>query len=306
MTSPRTLRLGILDLGAAFEDMGTGERIAETVRLARRAEELGFERYWLSEHHTPSTVLVAPEVVLGLLSGATSQIKIGSAGVLLRYYSPLKIIEVYLTLAAMAGPRVELGVCYGPGVPDDLLALSYASGNEAELSPESFQAKVDSLVGYARLAGRPGAASGPLPLGVAPPPIWVLGSGSRSLELAARNGASFGFMCFYPDAHDYGPRLMAQFLRARDVRPDRQAAQGAVIALSVNCAATDAAAEAAERLQLERGMMPSNIVGSPDRCIEAIHRCAKLYGVVDVVVACASPHVEDHLLLMEGVQRAAA
>ncbi|MGO9819628.1 MAG: MsnO8 family LLM class oxidoreductase [Solirubrobacteraceae bacterium] len=282
------MRLGVLDLGRELEGSDSAERVQQTIELARLAEENGFSRYWVAEHHVEGTTLAAPEVILGVVAASTMTIRVGSGGVLLRYYSPLKVAEVYLTLAAAFPGRVELGVCRGPGVPDERTALALVSDNVAELTDENYALKLDELFAF---LDRNGSSRIPRarPRDVATPPVWVLGSGSRSVEQAVQHRSRYGFMCFFPGSEQLGPQLVGQYLA--DVRAPED--EGPLIAVTVVCAETDKKARRLHDSLLASGYLASNVVGDRRHCVRALEEMAASFGAKDVLVACSSPRFTD-------------
>ena len=264
---PDRMRLGVLDLGRELEGSDSAERVQQTIELARLAEENGFSRYWVAEHHVEGTTLAAPEVILGVVAASTMTIRVGSGGVLLRYYSPLKVAEVYLTLAAAFPGRVELGVCRGPGVPDERTALALVSDNVAELTDENYALKLDELFAF---LDRNGSSRIPRarPRDVATPPVWVLGSGSRSVEQAVQHRSRYGFMCFFPGSEQLGPQLVGQYLA--DVRAPED--EGPLIAVTVVCAETDKKARRLHDSLLASGYLASNVVGDRRHCVRRLRK----------------------------------
>src|SRR5689334_13898092 len=113
---PRGLRLSVLDQSVACAGRGQDAAIRQTVELAEHCERLGYERFWLSEHHSlPTIVGTAPEVLMAAIAVRTSRIRIGSAGVMLPHYSAFKVAEQFRVLDALAPGRIDLGVGRAPG-----------------------------------------------------------------------------------------------------------------------------------------------------------------------------------------------
>lgn len=109
-------KLGILDQSPIFSEETTEEALEATVQLAQKAEEWGYNRFWVSEHHQSLDLAgSSPEVLIPYLLAKTSSIKIGSGGVMLQHYSPYKVAENFKVLSALAPERVELGVGKAPG-----------------------------------------------------------------------------------------------------------------------------------------------------------------------------------------------
>src|SRR5579862_4375941 len=106
---PDDLSLGILDFGYDGRDNRLESRLAFTLSLARMADECGYSRFWFTEHHTESLYIACPEVVMAAIAANTRRIRVGSAGILLHYYSPFKVAEVFHTLSSLFPDRIDLG-----------------------------------------------------------------------------------------------------------------------------------------------------------------------------------------------------
>jgi luciferase family oxidoreductase group 1 len=237
----KRLALGVLDQVPVPEGSNATESVQETLALARVAERLGYRRYWLAEHHdTTSLASTAPEVLVAAVAAATSAIRVGSGGVLLPYYSPLKVAEAFLTLHALHPDRIDLGVGRaagtGPLAEAALLASGGASGDR------HFPEHLAELLGFldGNLAtDHPWAGVRAMPEGPGSPDVWLLGSSSFSSACAASFGLPFAFAHFITPA--YGPQLVAGYRRR--FRPGVVAEPRVVVAVSAVCAETDAEAE---------------------------------------------------------------
>ncbi|MFN7985153.1 MAG: MsnO8 family LLM class oxidoreductase, partial [Vicinamibacterales bacterium] len=110
------LALSVLDQSPISQGQSAGDALRNSIDLARRAERLGYTRYWVAEHHATSMLACAsPEALLGPIGQATSRIRIGSGGVMLPHYSALKVTETFHMLAALYPERVDLGIGRAPG-----------------------------------------------------------------------------------------------------------------------------------------------------------------------------------------------
>lgn len=277
--------IGLLDLGKHYDGVATTDRIAATMRLAQAAEVAGAGRFWLAEHHVRDVALHAPEVILPLVAAATDQIRVGAAGVLLRYYSPLKVWETYCTLAAACPDRVDLGVVRGPGVADNEVARQLVWGNETELTPESFNEKVRELH---RLPEQVPGPSGVLPSDPKPA-LWLLGSGPSSAVLAAELRTSYGYMCFVPAALELAAQTLSLLGQPRP---------RVVLALSVACAASSALGHTIDEACVRRGFLRANVAGSTKECAERLLELVAPYAPDEVLVSCFSPRREDQFALI--------
>src|SRR5665213_1643194 len=105
------VRLSVLDQSPIAEGSTAGDALRNTIDLARWAEQLGYQRYWLAEHHgTPGLADASPEVMVGPVAAATSRLHVGTGGVMLPHYSPLKVAETFSMLSALFPGRIDLGL----------------------------------------------------------------------------------------------------------------------------------------------------------------------------------------------------
>ncbi|MDQ4068559.1 MAG: MsnO8 family LLM class oxidoreductase, partial [Actinomycetota bacterium] len=229
------LALSVLDQVPVPAGSAAADALAETLALARAVEAMGYRRYWLAEHHgTRSLASTAPEILVGAVAGCTSTIRVGSGGVLLSHYSPLKVAEVFRTLAVLHPGRIDLGVGRHPG--GDAVteaALQYLPGVPSD---ERYVDKVVDLLGFLsdRLEpGHPFEQVPAMPDGVPAPPVWLLGSSSHSGAVAAYLGLPFAFAHFITPA--FGPQVLHAYRRG--FQPSAHAsAPRALVAAGVMCA----------------------------------------------------------------------
>jgi len=189
----------ILDLAPVTEGGDAAQTFRNTLDLARHAEELGYRRYWLAEHHNmPGIASAATAVLIGHVAGGTSRIRVGAGGIMLPNHSPLQVAEAFGTLASLYPGRIDLGLGRAPGT-DQATAKAlrrYFS------SAEAFPRDVAELLGYFAPAV-PGQAVRAVPGAGVEVPVWLLGSSLFSATLAARLGLPFAFAShFAPDAMD--------------------------------------------------------------------------------------------------------
>src|SRR5947208_16650582 len=132
-------RLSVLDQSPGRSGAPPAEAIRGTLALARRCDELGYTRYWLAEHHsTPALAGSAPEVLIGQVAAVTSGIRVGSGGVMLQHYSPLKVAESFRVLETLYPGRIDLGIGRAPG-SDQLTARPLGGSGTPEFFPPQGQ-----------------------------------------------------------------------------------------------------------------------------------------------------------------------
>jgi luciferase family oxidoreductase group 1 len=188
-------RLSVLDQSVAIQGRGEDAAIRDTLALAEHCEALGYERFWLSEHHgLPTIVGSAPEILMAAIAARTRHIRIGSAGVMLPHYSALKVAEQFRVLEALAPGRIDLGVGRAPGGD---MRVAQALNPNAYGAAEHFPEQVRDLQAWTALPAHRGITAHPL--GPHAPEVWILGSSDYGAQLAAHFGLPYAFAYFFTD-----------------------------------------------------------------------------------------------------------
>jgi luciferase family oxidoreductase group 1 len=195
------LRLSVLDQSIAVVGRPHGAAIRDTIALAKLCEELGYDRFWLSEHHSNETIVgTAPEILIAAIAAVTSRIRVGSAGVMLPHYSAFKVAEQFRVLDAIAPGRIDLGLGRAPGSDG---RTAFALNPLADQRPAQFPADVRDLMAWVAGAalpdGHPFSAVRAYPAGETVPEIWVLGSSDYGAQVAAHFGLPYAFAWFFAD-----------------------------------------------------------------------------------------------------------
>ena len=198
------LRLSVLDQSVAPSGVPQALSISATLALAQRCEALGYHRFWVSEHHShPSIVGTAPEVLMAAIAACTSRIRIGSAGVMLPHYAPLKVAEQFRVLDALAPGRIDLGVGRAPGSDQRTAQLLNPDRHASENFPRQvmeLQAWVtEAVTGEGLPPGHPGHGVHAYPFSATAPTVWMLGSSDYGAQLAAHLGLPYAFAWFITD-----------------------------------------------------------------------------------------------------------
>jgi luciferase family oxidoreductase group 1 len=238
-----TLRISVLDQSPISEGSSAGDALRNSIDLARHAEALGYTRYWVAEHHgTAMLACAAPEVLLGPIATATARIRIGSGGVMLPHYSPLKVAETFSMLSALAPGRVDLGLGRAAGTdPRTTFALQR---DRRQAAPDDFPSQLVELTGYFDRTlppDHPFAKLVPLAGSEEKPELWLLGSSPQSAIWAADLGLPYAFADFISPG---GEAIVGSY-RDRFIPSAHHPAPRGIVALWALCAETD---EEAERL----------------------------------------------------------
>jgi luciferase family oxidoreductase group 1 len=245
--------LGVLDQSPIAEGGTPAQALHNSLDLAELADRLGYHRYWVAEHHaTPALACAAPEILIGAIASRTQRIRVGSGGVMLPHYSPLKVAETFSSLSGLHPERIDLGLGRAPGTdPMTMLALQR---DRRHAPGDDFIEQLVELLGllegrlppnhpFARHAGTlPGLPERPEP--------WLLGSSPQSALWAAELGLPYSFADFI---NPQGAAIAADY-RGRFVDSERLAAPLVSVGVIAICADTE---EEAERLAASSRMMLS-------------------------------------------------
>ena len=193
------MKLSVVDQSPVSAGHTTAEALHNTIELARLADELGYNRYWIAEHHaTAAFASPAPEVLIARVAAETSSIRIGSGGVMLPHYSPMKVVEQFKVLHALYPDRIDLGIGRAPGgSPLDSFALR--RDRDHQPTEDDFPRQLMELLAFMNHGFRPDHPfhridlSPEMPGG---PEVWMLGSSMWSAAAAAQVGLPYAFAHF--------------------------------------------------------------------------------------------------------------
>ncbi len=196
--------LSMLDLATVREGRSVADALQTSVQTAQHAESLGFNRYWLAEHHNMSGIASsATAVLIGHIAGQTNTMRVGSGGVMLPNHAPLVVAEAFGTLAELYPNRIDLGLGRAPGTDQNTMrALRRNRLNSAEDFPNDvseLQQLLASPTPGQTITATPGAGTNV--------PIWLLGSSLFSAQMAGERGLPYSF------ASHFAPRMLLQALQ---------------------------------------------------------------------------------------------
>lgn len=306
------MRLNVLDQSPIPEGSSAGDALRNTIDLACAAERLGYQRYWLAEHHgTPGLACASPEVMVGPIASATSRLHVGTGGIMLPHYSPLKVAETFSMLSGLFPGRIDLGLGRAPGTSS---GIAYAlQRDRRQAAPDDFYEQLVELLGY--LENR-GPSSGPFrqlaALHFASPEPWLLGSSPQSGIWAAELGLPYVFADFI----NPNGEAIAEYYREHFEPSARLQAPHVGVAAWAICAETDEEAlrlsssmrmlflklyrgqlipvpsvEKAEAFLAAEGVAPETlpvgrriIVGTPEKVRAMLEEVAADYGAEELFV----------------------
>ncbi|MGD8108301.1 luciferase-like monooxygenase [Pantoea sp. FN0302] len=205
MSEKKSVPLSVLDLAPIPQGASPRDAFHASLALAQQAEELGFHRYWLAEHHNMTGIAsAATSVLIGYLAANTKTLRLGSGGIMLPNHAPLVIAEQFGTLESLYPGRIDLGLGRAPG--SDQRTMMALRRHQSPNMVDSFPEDVETLIAWfdAEKEAQPPVQPVPgLGLNI---PVWLLGSSLYSAQLAAKLGLPFAF------ASHFAPDLLFQAL----------------------------------------------------------------------------------------------
>jgi luciferase family oxidoreductase group 1 len=272
------MRLSVLDQSPISEGSTGADALHNTLDLAVLSDELGYHRYWVAEHHGgPMLASASPEALIGPIASATRTIRVGSGGVMLPHYSPLKVAETFTILAALYPDRIDLGL--GRAAGTDPMTTFALQRDRRQAAPDDFPQQLAELLAYfednlpddhpfqrlaATLPGRPDL-----------PDVWLLGSSPQSAIWAGELGLPYAFADFInPGGAEIARAYRDRFTPRRDLPAPKTA-----VAVWALAAPTDDEAEylaSSSRMTLtllRRGRLIP--VPPPEKAIEFLRREGK-------------------------------
>jgi luciferase family oxidoreductase group 1 len=314
MTAPKRVPLSVLDLATVREGHTSADALRGTVETAVAADQLGYSRFWVAEHHNmPAVASTSPPVLIGAIAAHTRDIRVGSGGVMLPNHMPFVVAEQFALLEALYPGRVDLGIGRAPGT--DQATAAALRGVSPYLTVEQFPDHLKTLLGLLgdervptdRLSATPAAESFP--------EVWMLGSSTYGAQIAAALGLPFcfayhfamssdvdGALRLYRDGYQPSPRfprpwvMVSASVLAAETTDEAQflAGPSRVMALSLRTGRLGpmVSPEAAAQRQLsdmDRAVLESlpgtQFAGATDEVITALEALADRTGADELMLA---------------------
>jgi luciferase family oxidoreductase group 1 len=310
-----SLRLGVLDQSPIADGSTGAQALRDTLDLARVADGCGYHRYWVAEHHGgPMLAGTSPEALIGAIAASTSRLRVGSGGVMLPHYSPLKVTETFSVLSGLFPGRIDLGIGRTDG-SDDPVTVFALRRDRNHPAPDDFGEQLIELLAY--LDGMPAdhlfaGLPAVLPGRPEQPEPWLLGSSPQSAVWGAELGLPYAFADFINPG---GGVEIAKLYRERFVASQRLHEPRLLVAVWALCAGDGAEAErlaSSARMASIRGRRgghgpvpsvetarrflarhaPSTgkrwVLGGPDGVRDALTAVAREYGTDELLLVCVT------------------
>lgn len=314
------IKLSVIDQAPVHNGQSQSEALRSSIELAKLCDQLGYFRYWIAEHHdTASYSSSCPEILISHIAQQTQNIRVGSGGVMLSHYSPLKVAETFRTLQALSPGRIDLGVGRAPGGTNKTSqALAFPNQpNDARLYPQMLSDLNNFLCDNFK-ANHQYSGVNATPIDAESPQLWTLGSSTGSVELAAELGLGF-VLALFIGTHERSTDIIRYY--KHKFRPNGKGFKKPQAILSVACICADSKEEAAylaapnmywkvmafrhgirenirspeDALNRYKKLSPSDkayyqetldtvITGSPSECKTHIEDLAKAYDVNEIML----------------------
>ena len=207
------LELSVVDQSPVRAGESAGQALRDTIALAVEVEKLGYQRYWLAEHHSlPNFAGTSPEILIGQVAAQTKTIRVGSGGIMLSHYSALKVAENFRMLGALYPGRIDLGIGRAPGSDQITAAALSFPGQPKEI--RHFPRQVVDLLGFLNNDLEDGHVFSGISAGPGEPEVpdvWLLGSRYESANMAAQLGLPFAYAHFFGIAVEEGPAIVENY-----------------------------------------------------------------------------------------------
>ncbi|MBT2287597.1 LLM class flavin-dependent oxidoreductase [Paenibacillus albidus] len=297
------LKLSVLDLVPVLEKANATFALEQAVELSQTAERLGYNRYWVAEHHDmPELACTSPEVLLAHIGAKTDRIRIGSGALLLPHYKPLKVVESFNLLASLYPGRVDLGMGRAPGGSAHVsMALSGNFLENVRQLQESLRGVTELLQGNFEFEGQRVSAR---PIPPVTPELWLLGTNIKSAAYAAEFGTGYVFGQFMSDVD--GEEVLHAY-REAFIPAQHSPIPRTMVAVGVVCADTEeeaqqlASANAAFLLKEYDTGEPSQfserklLVGTASNVKKRLEQLSLLYDVDEFIIVTMIPDYQKRL-----------
>ena len=287
------MKFGILDFGIHHNDSNSMSTISEIIELVQYCEEIGIDRYWLTEHHWDGLSWRNPEIIIALLAGHTEKIKIGVAGVLLTLTAPLRVANDYKLLANLFPGRIDLGFAKGLTSAEKCLELA---GPNYRAKHDDFNGRI-LKVGQMLLNELPSVTTLTYDDNTVPS-MWVLGAGFGNFDFAQQN--NFGFVLSLFHIPDDAPNFELNDETIEALKLKLQGKRGLCISISVFCSDNP---EHLEEMRIFRGGSALNIVGPQEEVIRLLKKMETELEIKELIIYNLGRNFNEKKFLLTALQK---
>lgn len=283
------MKYGILDFGSIANESNAISTIHETLELAQIADDMGFSRYWLSEHHEDGVAWKSPETVIALIAGYTKQIRVGAAGVLLALNSPLKVAQTYKLLDNLYDARIDLGLAKGSAEVEKIKEL--LDGGDFENNFKHYYERVNKIISFMSdedLKNTLPPKSGSVP------EVWILGTSGASIDYLISTQTNFSLSLFHQMQQIPSPDIIKALKEKYYIRHQKEPVIN--IAISAICSSQSSVIKEVSK---QTNNIKINFTGDGDDFLNYLDQLQKDYEVDEIIINNLGRTMEEKLMLME-------
>jgi luciferase family oxidoreductase group 1 len=286
------MKMGVLDIGLTLK--GNSDDVNELISSASLLENLGYSRFWLAEHFSPTSYLLNNEITLSLLCRQTKKIRIGTAGVLLLLNNPYRVALNYKLLESLYPGRIDLGIARGITSPTYSRILLGHEPNSESYSVNQYEKKITELLNYLKRSTKREVPIDEIiipPFETASPPLWLLGTTATSSELAIKYKTNYSLSLF----HNHSSPMVSlnkfkdDFYKVHHYYPEVS------IAIAGTCSNDEK--KVVEALNKKTYFQVYSLVaGSPDQCKEQILKLKASFEADEIIFLDVAANFEDKVI----------
>jgi luciferase family oxidoreductase group 1 len=297
MTSTQKISFGVLDFGYRAKNINSLSIIEDVIEYASSADELGFSRFWISEHHDPNALLAwsNPQPMIPILAGITKNIRIGAAGVLIGIHNPYHVATQFKLLSNLFPERIDLGVARSVVNPFAIQCVEQREDVDNNTMLETIPEKIKNLFHYLVDEDeifRDGTGVVIPPYKGAIPDLWMLGSSYNSLDKALELGANFSRSIFHPGS-DKEARLDELSIFKEKYFEKHRRFPKINLSISGFCSKTT---QKAMKIMTAQNMKPErHTIGCPNKFFDDISKQHEMFGIDEIILMNPSHNLQDRI-----------
>ena len=297
MTTEKKISFGVLDFGYRAKNINSLSIIEDVIEYASSADDLGFSRFWISEHHDPNALLAwsNPQPMIPILAGITKKIKIGAAGVLIGIHNPYHVATQFKLLSNLFPGRIDLGVARSVVNPFAIQCVEQREDVDNNTMLETIPEKIKNLFHYLKDEDeifKNGTGVVIPPYKGAIPDLWLLGSSYNSLDKVLELGANFSRSIFHPGS-DKEARLEELIIFREKYLEKHNRLPKMNLSISGFCSKTS---QKAKKIISAQNMKPEiHTIGCPNKFFDEISKYHELFDIDEIIMMNPAHNLSDRV-----------
>lgn len=288
------MKIGIFELGSSANNANDLEIIENTIEFAKLSDQLGYSRFWISEHHEFGVAWRSPEILMAILAGYTDKIKIGAAGMLLALNSPMRIAQNFKMLSSLFEGRIDLGIARG--VSSEYIAKELLNGLDFKILLKEHLNRTQDVLKYFRndiihFNDDKKHSFCNVPFNGSNPDIWILGSSGITSDFAVKEKLNFSLSLLHVDKEKYNSskETFHSFLQKYNIENNETPVTN--IAISIVCGKNKK--ECDNILNSHQNNFTINIIGDIEECYDKISMISEDFKTNEIVIHLVNNNFND-------------